>query len=163
MTNIRLYLIFGIFATGILFILILSALSSSPEKKSLQSEAKVIITPTVAPIIFRQLGALVAGFPEVPIYPSSRLVSSYEKKDTGKVGYEAVWATEGNLPQVISFYLAEFPRLGWTLEEVPPPGDRLEEHIKAVKNGQTAYLTVEYPEEKDEPGPVQITIEIPLT
>lgn len=54
-------------------------------------------------------GAVVKGFPAVPLYPKSKILESYGYKDS----YGAAFISGEKLDKVIKFYQQGFGQLGW--------------------------------------------------
>lgn len=105
-------------------------------------------------------GELVSDFPDVPIYPGSKIIKSTEINNDGEYGYVATWETNAKtIPQVLNFYLAEAKKRNWTIVQMPDFSGRAgEEYFEFRINGQKAYFTVER-EEDDEP--IELKIDFP--
>lgn len=90
---------------------------------------------------------LVSGFPQVPIYPSATLISSFvEEVEVIKTPvYDAVWSSDKSVPEIAGWYRQSLTNDGWTIHV--PAGDQNQDvqfmafkkdpnvfHLSLVKN-----------------------------
>ena len=100
-------------------------------------------------------GRLVEGLPKVPVFQGARVERSYEKKEPGKVGYEASWAVRASVRRVAAWYRRVLPPLGWKIIENNEGKD--EQNLLIQRGGRSAYLWIER-----KGNVTEITIEFPM-
>lgn len=101
---------------------------------------------------------LVSGFPDFPMYPGTRLISSYRKTEGGKEGYQAIWESDDSMEVVGGWFEERFgAEEGWQVVESP---DRFEGEPTFVveREGRRFTLGMEMEEERK----TTISLEMPL-
>jgi hypothetical protein len=59
-------------------------------------------------------GKVPDNFPkDFPIYPNAKFNGSWTAKGDTGVGISVIWETEDSISDVKTYYLSEFPRVGW--------------------------------------------------
>jgi hypothetical protein len=72
---------------------------------------------------------LPAGFPDIPVYPSTIMTSAIPGSSDGN-NYSATWTTAGSVAEIISWYTEHLPGSGWTIDVFPADS----------RSGSTQYL-----------------------
>lgn len=95
--------------------------------------------------------ALVDDFPGLPVYPGAELEESSKRVqpiDSNR-DFKAEWHTTDAVPTVTDWYLAELPKMGWTIDEAPNDRAADEQIINVSKDDLVGYIAVEFEFEDD--------------
>ncbi len=83
-------------------------------------------------------GKVVGNFPNIPLYPKSRVIESYGFNDT----FGSSFAIDEDLKKVIEFYNNSFPLLGWEFASRQVSNDNFAYDVKSEKyQGQVVVNT----------------------
>lgn len=141
---------------GITFIVVVSFLVQANQKRPQTSLAVSPVAQTGE--ISRYEQSLPPGMPDFPVFPDAQLVSSYDKKEAGKVGYDAKWESNTPITDIVYWYQYQFTRNPeWTIIESPFNPKATESFYIVERNGTRFVLIVEVEDAKTE-----ITLEVAL-
>lgn len=103
---------------------------------------------------------LITDFPDVPVYPASKIMQSGEVNDNDNYGYFATWQTNTrSMPSVTKFFVDEAKKRNWQILHTPDTtGKTGDEYLKAVVNGREISVYVE--RESDESF-IEVRVNIP--
>lgn len=102
---------------------------------------------------------MVAGMPDVPVYPGAKLEESSRNTEGTRVSYRAEWTTPASVKQLVAWYATALPAAGWTVQEAANPnyGDT---SFVVERHGRRMTLILERENSSDRLS--EITAEIPL-
>ena len=105
-----------------------------------------------------EIGKLVEGFPQFPIFPDSVVEKSYKKEEGGRAGFEADYTSNKSPKEAIVWYRDELKKLGWSIYSEQIEGVQGEFNIMAERGKEKVNIFAE----KEEGEETEIAIEIPL-
>jgi hypothetical protein len=97
------------------------------------------------PAFPEQIGKLMDGFPEFPVYPQAKLVASAKTNPANEpdLGYRAKWDTQASVIDVMAWYETELPKSGWSYEAPDDKASSGEQVAKISKGDLTGYVAAE--------------------
>ncbi len=103
---------------------------------------------------------VVAGFPQVPVFPEAKLINSYKKSDQTRVGYEGHWTTQEPVAEVMKWYLSALRDDGWQITSPPEDPEADGEQFAVVRNDDWVLNLIV--EDEDGVGTTDIEVEFPV-
>ncbi len=148
---------------GILFfsLILFLRLSDATVKDTVRGKAQTSAITDAPPrvSIEKAQGKVISGIPDFPVYPGAHVEYSYIKREGKRTGYEIEWEAPAGVETLTKWYIANLPKYGWVLPDVPIPMRDSEVMIDASKNGRPVRLIIE---NEDGLPESEIAVEFPL-
>lgn len=102
-------------------------------------------------------GQLIAGMPNVPMYPDATLHESFKRTLGEQYVYTANMTTEASMSDILSFYQTELTNDGWTITAIPENIAKVEDEagLEASKGDMSLLITLE---SEDQPTQMAISV-----
>jgi hypothetical protein len=111
-------------------------------------------TQTTLPVVKQAKGQLVAGFPDLPIFPGARITSTQHAEAVSApfyqpASYQAYLQSDKSVPEIIGWYTKNLQAAGWKMITPADPSTPSDQSIVMTKNSLTVSINVESGSESD--------------
>lgn len=122
---------------GVIAIALFSSFTTSRNTQTYRSNASSDIV--------QEEGQLVEAFPDFPEYPGALLEESSQRQQAINTNQDirAAWQTSDPVPTVMSWYVTELPKNGWTVEPPDDPMAQGEQVAQLSKDDLRGYIGIE--------------------
>lgn len=104
--------------------------------------------------VIEEVGKMLAGAPDFPVYPGADVKKSFRKEKSGGIEYLLIWEVNAPVVEVMKWYGEVLRTTGWDVEGPDLPQSDDEQNARLTKNDLVVNLLVRI----DEDGENQMTV-----
>lgn len=126
--------------------------SSALPVPSVQVQTDTVPTPIPTQQIIEAPKAMVADFPQFPVYPGAEIVKSSQRAKAINTGKDLVaeWKVQGSVIEIMQWYIPRLQEQGWTVEPPNDPQAAAEQVAHLKKDNLSGYIGIEYSEDNQD-------------